>query len=195
MTDSRTSDFWIGQSATGAGCRFRHDIDGRPCGAPVTLHVMSESAIHGGRCLPTCEPHAPAARAAGVYLDEHSPSWPDCACKPAVDQPEAILSADPDDIRGFPVRPQDRIKLDVDRPSYLDRPPYDPDLERRIREANRITPYAVDGFTHYPTDRGGVLRPICGAGKYLSVPALSQYVTSRNWRIVSCPTCRTTETP
>lgn len=192
MTDSRTSDFWIGQAATSAGCRFRHDIAGRPCGAPVTLHVMSESAIHGGRCLPTCEPHAPAARAAGVYVDEHSPSWPGCACKPDTDEPEAILSVDPADL---PRSPAERLKLDCSRPQDVaHRPAYDPDLDRTLREGGRAVPYSLDGFTHYPSTRDGVTRPLCGAGKYLNIPPGTSYVTSLNWRIVSCPTCRTTET-
>jgi hypothetical protein len=192
MTDSRTSDFWIGQAAPSGGCRFRWDVNGRPCGAPVTLHVMSESAIHGGRCLPTCEPHAPAARAAGVYVDEHSPSWPGCGCTPDTDEPEAILSVDPDDIRDLPVRPEERLKLDCSRPPVLgQRPAYDPDLERRMRDSGRLTLRSVDGLTHY---LNGDNRALCGAGKYLSDSAQYQIVCSANWRIVSCPTCRTTET-
>lgn len=173
-----THEPWIGSdaSASGMGCRQRWGPGWPPCGALVTIHVLSESAIDGVVCLQVCEPHARTAREAGVYVDEHSPSFPGCRCRPTVKRPDT-------DVRDLPYRPEERLRLVV-------RAPYDPDLERRMRESHRITPLSLDGLTHY---LNGDNRALCGAGRYLAGDAQQSIICSANWRIVSCPTCRTTE--
>jgi hypothetical protein len=290
MTDSPISGYWAEGRVADGGCSFRWAENAPRCGAPVTLHVLTESAIYGKGSVGTCEPHASIARAVGVYLGEHSPSFPDCRCTPVHDQERPQLAADPDDVHRDPLdgvpdyvkdrlRYSDRVPFDlvfarralsqvraapdpstvsihyrvprdgVEGPlcgapgsgvlaghwravscpacrttgldpsmaygrivpgSELDvprlpgtvfavevRPPYDPELDRRLRAVRLAVPYARDGLTHYPdTHDGWDIRPLCGAGKYLmDLRAASEYVTSRNWRLVSCPTCRTTETP
>lgn len=285
MTDSPISGYWAEGRVADGGCSFRWAENAPRCGAPVTLHVLTESAIYGKGSVGTCEPHASIARAVGVYIGEHSPSFPDCRCTPVHDQERPQLAADPDDahrdpLDGVPGSVKDRLRYsdrvpfdpvfahralsqlraapdpsrvsihyrvprdgqdgalcgapasgilaglwravscrtcrvtgldDTPPPSPADldvhysthsrvtitssRPPYDPELDQRIR-AGRPVPYARDGLTHYPDAVDGWdIRPLCGAGKYLpDLDAASQYVTSSNWRLVSCPTCRATET-
>lgn len=188
MDDSRAPEPWIGGPADSEGCRLRWHIDGPACGAPVTLHVVCESAMYGVTYLPTCERHAPVAREAGIYLREHSPSFPGCDCR-QITKPQPL--AEGVEIRSLPFRPEERITLAVRRPRHLERPPYDPDLERRMR-ASGDTYWSADGITHY---LNGDNRALCGAGKYLAASDQHKIVCSFNWRIVSCPTCRATETP
>ncbi|MFC0626149.1 hypothetical protein [Kribbella deserti] len=80
-----TSEPWIGDAATNdhGGCRyalneFAAAEDIRRCGAPATVHIMSESAMHGLVSLASCEKHADIARAAGAYVGEHR-FGPNCA--------------------------------------------------------------------------------------------------------------------
>lgn len=190
MDDSRAPEPWIGGPADSTGCRLRWHIEGPACGAPVTLHVVCESAMYGVTYLPTCERHAPVAREAGIYLREHSPSFPGCDCRQiAKPQPLATEPLEPFDVTlGPTTHPKARYVSDPG----ATRPRYDADLDRRMREDNRVTLGAVDGLTHY---LNGDNRALCGAGKYLLPSAHYQIVCSANWRIVSCPTCRTTETP
>ena len=72
---------WIGDAtADDAGtCSFNSGAlgEGPRCSEQPTLHVKTESAMHGVVALPTCDRHAPIARAAGLLLDEH-PYGPGC---------------------------------------------------------------------------------------------------------------------
>lgn len=192
-----TYEPWIGDDPTGSGCRV-HWAPGWPaCGEPVTLHVMSESAIDGVVCLPTCERHARHARDAGVYVDEHSPSYPGCRCTPrAVEAAQSTRSGPASGLGSIiPGSEIDVPRLPGAVISVRVRPPYDPDLERRLRESRHVIPYARDGLTHYWVDREGLPSALCGVDVPLPVGSENPYVVSRNWRIVSCPTCRVTETP
>lgn len=172
-----TYEPWIGPPATGSGCRARWSPGWPACGAPVTIHVLSESAIDGVINIPVCEAHAPSARVAGVYTGEHSPSFPGCVCRDTAPEP-------PPDTQPHTHRPEERLRLTV-------RAPYDQDLERRMRESRGFIPLSLDGLTHY---LNGDNRALCGAGRYLSPDAQQSVICSANWRIVSCPTCRTVET-
>lgn len=173
-----THEPWIGSDAsgTGTGCRQRWGPGWPPCGAPVTIHVLSESAIDGVVCLQVCEPHAQTAREAGIYTGEHSPSYPGCRCRPTAKKPDTVIGS-------LPYRPEERLRL-------TPRPPHDPDLERRTRASLGVPSLAGDGYTHYSTRRAGTSdEALCGAGRHLT----ADYVLSPNWRIVSCPACRTAE--
>lgn len=192
MDHSRTAGFWVETRAAANGCSYRWAEDVPRCGAPVTLHVQAESAIYGGVCLDACEPHAPQARTVGVYLDEHSPSFPGCRCTLVHDQPRPQFGVDDD--AALPFRPEARVDLRVDRPGH--RAPYNAELDRHLRRSLGISAVAGDGYTHYPAPSDGEARsaPLCGAGKYFSRAVRDQYVLSPNWSAVSCPTCRRTET-
>jgi hypothetical protein len=66
---------WIGDENTEPGgvCAYGGIDPGHPhCGDGATVHILSESAIHGPVGLPTCDRHAPIARGAGLYLGEHA---------------------------------------------------------------------------------------------------------------------------
>lgn len=71
---------WIGERNTepGCSCRLIQAEDAPFCGAPVTVHVVSESAIHGPVRLSTCPDHLDFARNAGNLLNEHTPGDADC---------------------------------------------------------------------------------------------------------------------
>lgn len=78
---------WIGDETTEPGCRY-HITPGRPtCGAPVTIHIISESAISGPVVLPTCDRHASIAKLAGPWLSQHTPGSPNCHCAQEDDTP------------------------------------------------------------------------------------------------------------
>ena len=68
-----TSEPWIGDENTGDPgiCTYAFDEGSPHCGESATVHVLSESAIHGLVALPTCDRHASIARSAGPYLGEH----------------------------------------------------------------------------------------------------------------------------
>lgn len=191
-----TYEPWIGEETIGPGtdCRSRWAPGWPPCGAPATIHIMSESAIDGVVCLRMCETHAPAARAAGVHLDEHSPSFPGCRCN--VSRP-AAPSNDP---RDLPYQPDTRLTLDCSRPPgyapppisaerpRYGRPPYDPNWEARITQGRPASLHAPDGLTHFlRAGDGDRSVPLCAAP--------GERRLSRNWRVISCPDCRATEIP
>lgn len=71
---------WIGDESTGLDgtCTYAPKPGDEKCGSPATRHLMSESAIYGLVSLPTCDLHAPVARAASPWLGEH-PYAPDCS--------------------------------------------------------------------------------------------------------------------
>lgn len=81
-----SDDPWIGDATTKetSGCGFGGSGpgDGPKCTDPATVHVMSESAIHGVVSLSACDRHAPIARAAGPLIDEH-PFGPGCDSQPS----------------------------------------------------------------------------------------------------------------
>lgn len=188
---------WIGDLSTGPGCRLRWGVDGPICGAPVTLHVLTESAARGKTSLSTCETHASVARAAGVWLGEHSPSFPGCDCAPIPGAPSieplALVHA-----AGHPVPvilSHDGVtNADADvftQPSSIHaRPPYDPALKAVV--SSRPGVHFSDGDTHYAVTLDGQAEPLCG---YSSDPGDAATAVTRNWRLVSCPICRWTETP
>jgi hypothetical protein len=64
---------WIGDENTDAPgqCTYASKPGQPQCGAPATLHVMSESAIYGAVALVACDVHASIARDAGPFLGEH----------------------------------------------------------------------------------------------------------------------------
>lgn len=72
---------WIGDPVVDDGnhCGFGSGPlgEGPKCTNTPTLHLLSESAIHGMVALSTCDQHASIARAAGTLNDEH-PYGPDC---------------------------------------------------------------------------------------------------------------------
>lgn len=72
---------WIGDAVTenDSTCNFSSGPlgEGPRCTNPATLHIRSESAIHGVVSLATCDTHAEIARGAGLNPDEH-PYGPGC---------------------------------------------------------------------------------------------------------------------
>lgn len=64
---------WIGDVNEGprGGCCYADKPGDPECRNPATVHILSESAIHGQVTLPTCDRHASTARAAGPVLGEH----------------------------------------------------------------------------------------------------------------------------
>jgi len=59
-------------------------------------------------------------------------------------------------------------------------PPFDPDLSRRIMEAQGWVPVAQDGLTH-------CTGPLCGSRQATR--------ESANWALVNCDTCRQLASP
>jgi hypothetical protein len=68
---------FVGLPTEGATCAFSPDLDGEPCSADPTIHVLSDAPGWEVVALATCDEHAPIARAAGVQIGEH-PYGPDC---------------------------------------------------------------------------------------------------------------------
>ena len=70
-----SSEPWIGdENDRGSACGFgldEFDPSKGHCPERATVHIWSESAIHGEVSLSTCGRHAPLARAAGRFLGEH----------------------------------------------------------------------------------------------------------------------------
>jgi hypothetical protein len=187
---------WIGEDTTGGDgtdCRARWGPGWPACGATATIHILSESAIDGVVCLKTCEAHAPMARAAGVYVDEHSPSFPGCRCIPPAPASQPKLGGWVQSTRecrecpDVPAQSPD-AQIPAERPRY-GRPPFDPSWEARITQGRPASAYAADGLTHFlrAGDGAGRAVPLCAAP--------GERRLSRNWRVVSCPTCRLTEIP
>jgi hypothetical protein len=75
---------WIGdENADDPGiCTYSPAPERPVCGLPATVHVLTESAIHGVVGLASCDEHMFTARAAGPYISEH-PYGPGCSNRPA----------------------------------------------------------------------------------------------------------------
>lgn len=70
---------FVGLPTDGHGCSFSLGLDTPACGAPSTVHILSEAPGWGPVGLETCDAHSDIARAAGAVIAEHAygPGCPD----------------------------------------------------------------------------------------------------------------------
>lgn len=65
---------WVGPPSDEyrAVCVYAEEPGATQCSAPATLHVKVDDPGYGTAALSTCDQHAPIARGAGQFIEEHT---------------------------------------------------------------------------------------------------------------------------